>query len=201
MFKVKIEKTGIKELNNRIEYIKKLAQMQVDSKFQMFIEEKCLNEVKTYAKSRLMGTTNASYYQEYIDSIRIRKNGSIKNGFEIISDLTIEKPTTKHSKGYTFSISMAFEYGTGIVGLGSTDAPGNYRYNVNDNYVKINGELVQGWWLPKELASDSPTFGETKNGKAVVTQGYEGLEIFRFSGANIMQKLLKWVNEYFSEVR
>ena len=38
------------------------------------------------------------------------------------------------------------------------------------------------------------------SGKAFVTKGYEGMEIFRFASANIMQKLPNWIKQY-SEVK
>lgn len=200
MFNVTYSVSGLKELKEKIDYINKLLQMTKDSKFQKFIQEKCLNEVKSYAKSKLHGTSNAEYYEEYIESINIPSDRITNKGFEIVSNLTKYKEPSSHSGGYTFSISLAFEYGTGIVGMGSTDAPSDYRYNVNvhNNYVKIDDDYEEGWWIPKELASDSVTWGESKSGKSVVTRGYEALEIFRISGNNIQQKLPLWVKEYFN---
>lgn len=200
MLKVKINIDSLDKLQKHIDYVEKMVEMRTNKDFQTFIQKKCLDTVKDYARTHLMGTTNAEYYDEYINSIHIRE-GNVPDGFEIVSDLTVEKPDTHHSKGYTFSISLAFEYGTGIVGAGSADAPSNYQYNVNyqKNYVKINGEYIEGWWIPKDLAADSVIWGESKNGEAVVTQGYEGMEIFRFSGSIIQQSLKKWVKEFFEK--
>lgn len=193
---VTIEKQGLGYLKLQIEYVNKMLKMKTDKNYQTFIQNKCLETVKKYARERLYssGTTNEEYYENYINNIHIRET---KNGFEIVSDFSIEKPSSNHSGGYTFSISMAFEYGVGIIGEGSTDAPSGYRYNVNDNYVKINGENIQGWWLPKGKAGNSVTFGENLKGSSIITRGYEGLEIFRFSRVEIMKNLNSWVNEYF----
>lgn len=197
MLQVKLSVDSLSKLDNHIKKVKKIIEMQQSDEFRYFIKNKCLNEVKSYARSRLKGTTNEEYYQRYIDEIFIRDYKNPTKGFEIVSNLTIEKPTTRHSAGYTFSISMAFEYGTGIVGIGSSDAPSSYQYNVNNNKVNINDEEVEGWWIPKDLASDSITWGESKSGSAVVTRGYEGMEIFRFSAVNIQQKLPSWIEEYY----
>lgn len=194
--KVSIEKNGLENIKLQINYVDKLLKMKTDKNYQKFIQEKCLETVKGYARERLYGsgTTNEDLYEEYINNIHLRDT---KKGFDIVSDLTIYKPPSKHSDGYNFSISMAFEYGVGIVGQGSADAPSGYLYNVNDNYVKINGESVQGWWIPADKVGNSVTFGTSNNGTAVITQGYEGLEIFRFSRVKIMENLKSWVHEYF----
>lgn len=200
MLKVSTEIDSIEKLEKHIKLVETLSQLGSSTTWQDFIKDKCLNTVKEYAKTRLNGTSNEEYYQEYIDSIHIRE-GEIENGFEIVSDLTIEKPASRHSDGYTFSLSLAFEYGTGIVGRGSTDAPSNYRYNVNSdiNYVKIDDEYVLGWWISASKAGNTITFGQSKSGKAVVTRGYEGLEIFRFAGAEIRTNLDKWVKDYLKK--
>ena len=199
MFKIDINIDSLKKLDKHIEIVNRMLKMKTDKHFQDYIKQKCLDEVKSYAELRLREntTTNADLKDAYINGIFIRDTS---DGFEIVSDLTVEKPTTRHSSGYTFSVSMAFEYGTGIIGMGSADAPSGYRYNINENQVKINDELVDGWWIPASKAGNSMTFGESKSGSAVVTQGYEGMEIFRFAGANINQKLPQWVKTYFKEV-
>lgn len=199
MFKIDIDIDSLKKLDKHIEFVNKMLKMKTDKEFQDYIKKKCLDEVKSYARLRLTQntTTNEDLKDEYINGIFIRDTS---NGFDIVSNLTIDKPTTPHSDGYTFSVSMAFEYGTGIIGMGSADAPSGYRYNVNENKVVINDELVDGWWIPANKAGNSITFGESKSGSAVVTQGYEGMEIFRFAGANITQKMPQWLNDYFKEV-
>lgn len=200
MLKVSVKCDGVKQLQEHIKYVEKLLKMKKDKHFQQYIQKLCLAEVKSYAKLRLdsSGTTNEDLKSQYIDTIFVREhdNGS---GFDIVSNLTVEKPTTKHSQGYTFSVSLAFEYGTGIIGMGSSDAPPEYRYNVNENQVSIDGNLIDGWWIPANKVGNSITFGTSKSGKAFVTKGYEGMEIFRFAGANIMQKLPIWIKQYFEK--
>ena len=129
-------------------------------------------------------------------------NHKIKNitnkGFVIYNDYWIEKPTTHFSYGYPFSIALAFEYGTGIIGAThSAYTPDWYAYNVNDNRVTIDGEEIDGWWLDANLNNGNPIFGTSKSGKAVITRGYEGLEIYRFSAIEIQKQLPNWVKEYF----
>lgn len=200
MLKVSTNIQGLKQLEKHIKYVERLLNMQKDKEFQEYIKKLCLEEVKSYARLKLAqsGDTNTDLHNDYIEGIFVREHDNGK-GFDIVSNLTIEKPTTKHSKGYTFSVSMAFEYGTGIIGIGSSDAPAGYKYNINDNHVNLNNETIEGWWIPVDKAGNSITFGTSKSGKAVITRGYEGMEIFRFSGANIMQKLPRWIKDYYEK--
>jgi hypothetical protein len=196
MLKIELEIDSLEKLDKYISFVDKFANLGKNIEFQKEMQKKCLEEVKKYARKRLMGTTNEEYYQQYIDTIFIRENEDPTTGFQIVSNLVIEKPTTHHSEGYPFSISMAFEYGTGIIGIGSADAPSNYRYNVNENYVNYNDEKVLGWWIPIEKSGDSVIYGTSRSGKAVITRGYEGMEIFRFASAEIMSQLPKWIKDF-----
>ena len=201
MLRIELEIDSLEKLEKHIAYVNKFVALGKTKDFQDFIQKKCLETVKSYARKRLMGTTNQEYYQEYIDTIFIRENDDPEKGFEIVSNLVVEKPTTHHSKGYRFSISMAFEYGTGIIGIGSADAPSNYRYNVNENYVNYNDEKVLGWWIPIEKSGDSVIYGTSRSGKAVITRGYEGMEIFRFASAEIMSQLPKWIKDFQRKIK
>lgn len=199
MININIDVNGLDKLQQRIEQIKKFSKMKTDFKFQEFIRNKCLYKVKEVAKLLLSQatTTNEEYYEEYLASINIPSDRIKKDGFEIVSNLVIEKPASRVSEAYNFSISMAFEYGTGITGMGSADAPSSYQYYMNKNTVIVNDEKTEGWWIPIDKNGNNPIFGVSKSGKAVVTQGYEGLEIFRNSAIQIQKSLNEWVEEYF----
>lgn len=192
-----LEVSGLEILQRNIDYIKKLKQMLVDKKFQEFIQEKCMEIIKKVADERLNASTvtNQEEIGAYNNNHKIRD--ITDKGFVIYNDYTIIKPETHHSPSYPFSVALAFEYGTGIIGASNSNAPSWYAYNVNDNHVTIDGEQIDGWWLDANLNNGNPIFGTSKSGKAVVTRGYEGLEIYRFSAIEIQKQLPNWVKEYF----
>ena len=167
-------------IQKRIDYIKKLRQMQSDKSFQHFIQDKCLETVKQISYQRLQTgsgaeqCTNDEYFSEYIQNHKIRETD---NGFILYNDLTVPANTSK-PENYPngFSIAMAFEYGVGIVGENANDNPNAWTYNVN-NYQF-------GWVF--------------KNGNEYFrTYGYAGFEIYRFSAIEIQKLLPSWVQEYF----
>ena len=199
MLNVNISMTGEKNLEQHIAYIKKLILMKTDVSFQKFIQEKCLEIVIKKSRELLAQntTTNEDLKSAYINNHKIKEE---KDGFVIYNDLCVVKETTRFSEGYVFSVALAFEYGTGIVGSGSVgSAPPSYRYNVNNNHVKIDNDKVPGWWLSIEKNGNNQHFGVSKSGKAVVTQGYRGMEIYRSSAIEITKRLKTWVNEYFNK--
>lgn len=198
MLKMNLRVQGLDVLQKRIDYIKKIKSMETDSAFQKFIQDKCLRTIKKVAEQRFAThtTTNEDLKSQYLNNNKI---GEVTNkGFIIYNDLSIVKPDTRFSDGYVFSVALAFEYGTGFVGLGSANAPANYQYNVNKNYVIKDDEVVYGWWLSIEKNAGNPHFGTSRSGKAVITGGYEGMEIYRFSAVEIRKNLKSWVNEYFN---
>lgn len=192
-----IEVSGLEKLQEHIDYVKKLKQMKFDKKFQQEMQKKCLAVIQEIASRRLNASTvtNKDDIEAYNNNHKIREVSD--KGFVIYNDYTIIKPTTHHSEGYAFSVALAFEYGTGIVGAGSVNAPASYKYNVNDNHVIYNNEEIEGWWLSINKNNGNPTFGESESGKAVITRGYEGLEIYRFSAIEIQKQLPTWVKEYY----
>ena len=72
MFKINIDVQGTESLGEYISYIKKLLSMKTDKTFQTFIQDKCLNEVKSVSRERLGGTTNDEYITEYINRHKIK---------------------------------------------------------------------------------------------------------------------------------
>lgn len=197
MLTVKFNVDSIKKLNDYIKRIGVVKQLENNIGMQKEIKKKCLETVKEVATERLSGskTSNEDMKQDYLESIILEDDENGK-GFKISSNLTVE------DSGYPFSISLAFEYGTGLVGL-SQNIPNAWQYNVNDNHVTIHSDgksqQVSGWWIPKEKAGNSNIIAESSSGNAVVTQGYEGMEIFRFAAEEIQAQLPKWIKDYLRE--
>ena len=201
MLNIKGKVDNLDGLKKIIDGVEKQNKMQSNiNELYAKIQKKCLDIVKSVARQRLSasGTTNQDYYDDYIQNIRIKDSND--KGFTIVSDLVVHKPETRHSKAYDFSVSLAFEYGTGIIGMGSTDAPPWYIYNINasKNFVKLaENEYEEGWWIPISKAGSSVTFGTSKSGNAVVTKGYEAVEVFRYSAYEINTHLKDWIKEFY----
>jgi hypothetical protein len=201
MFNFTIDIQGLKNLENHVKFVTAMAQMKEDKKFQDFIKDKCLKTVikKANEMFAINTTTNEDLKEEYLKNNKIRDE---EGGFVVYNNLCITKETTRISKGYTFCVALAFEYGTGIIGSGSvSSSPDSYKYNVNNNKVKVNDQMIDGWWLSKQKNANNPYVAESKSGNAVVTQGYSGMEIYRKSVVEIEKSLNNWVNEYFNKFR
>lgn len=201
MFNFTIDIQGLKNLENHVKFVTAMAQMTEDKNFQDFIKDKCLKTVIKIANEMfaINTTTNEDLKEAYLKNNKIRDE---KNGFVVYNDLCIAKETTDISQGYIFCVALAFEYGTGIIGSGSVSSvPNSYEYNVNNHKVIANNQLIDGWWLSKQKNANNPHFGESRSGKAVVTQGYSGMEIYRKSVVEIEKSLNNWVNEYFNKFR
>ena len=139
MLKLQCEVKGLKDLKKYIKLVEKLAKLEKSNKFQKFIQKKALETVKRVTDERLTGgTTNDATIDLYKSSHKIEKTD---NGFILYNDAKIpansynrkSSNTDNYPKG-EFSIALAFEYGTGVVGEGSYD--GKYftpwKYNVNN---------------------------------------------------------------------
>ena len=187
MLDIKVEVDSIKKLDQYIKYVEKLCKMKSDVDFQKYIQEKCLATVKKISRERIGNSTNDEYIEEYISRHSIREE---KNGFVLYNDLTIPAIlSTKKTKNQErdngivrnydsgFSIALAFEYGTGLVGRDNA-VQGAWEYNINDY-----GE--EGWYY-KPL-----------NGNSIRTRGYQGFEVYRYTAEEIKAMLPKWVNDYF----
>ena len=201
MFNFTIDIQGLKNLENHIKFVTAMAQMKEDKNFQDFMKDKCLKTVikKANEMFAINTTTNEDLKEAYLNNNKIRDE---KNGFVVYNDLCITKETTKFSEGYIFCVALAFEYGTGIIGSGSVSfASNSYEYNVNKNKVKVNDQLIDGWWLSKQKNANNPYVAESKSSNAVVTQGYSGMEIYRKSVIEIENNLNNWVNEYLDKFR
>ena len=180
MLKVSCEIKGLKELESKIEYTKRLLQMKVDKSFQKFIQNKVIQALNKVMQERLTSeTTNNEYIEEYKLRNKIREE---EDGFVLYNDFTIPailssrgNATRDYSEG--FSIALAFEYGVGIVGQ-DNPVEGAWEYNIN-NYEK-------GWYY-KDM-----------NGEVIFTQGYKGMQIYGYTKIEVENNLPKWVEEYFN---
>lgn len=190
MLDINVSVDSIKKLDKHIKYVEKMMKLKYDIDFQKYIQDKCLQTVKKVAEQRIYSipTSNEDMKSAYIQNNKIRKE---KNGFVIYNDLSVQ------NKNYTFCVALAFEYGTGLIGQEQA-INGAWAYNINQNTVFYDGEIVDGWWLSKDKAGNVETFGESKSGKDVITRGYRGMEIYRFSAEEIKSMLPKWVNDYLS---
>lgn len=170
MLKINISIDGQKALDEHILYIKKLLSMRTDKKFQKFIQEKCLETVKKVTNQRL--TFSGPTVEEYKNNHKIKE---YDNGFLLYNDTVVSTETDGYDG--SFSIALAFEYGTGIIGAGSP-VEGSWEYNVNHH--------ERGWIY-------------FKNNAFHFTAGYAGFEIYRYACEEIKNNLEPWVNEYFNK--
>jgi hypothetical protein len=191
MLKVNIEIKGLKELDKQIEYVKNLMRMKTDTNFQKFIQDKVMQTLNKVMEERLSNdTTNNEYIEEYKLHNKIREE---EDGFVLYNDFTIPAILTTQNtrnqnrdngivRNYSngFSIALAFEYGVGIVGQ-ENPVEGAWEYNVN-NY--------QDGWYYKDV-----------NGVVLFTQGYKGMQIYKYTKIEVEKNLPKWVNEYCKQVR
>lgn len=162
----KVNVKGLKELKEYIEFVKKFSTMKTDRQFQKYIQNKFLETVNRIASDRLSGGILS---QEYISNNKIRE---FDDGFILYNDTMV----ATESEGYDgqFSIALAFEYGTGIVGQNHPKANA-WAYNINQH--------EKGWIY---YADGSYHF----------TQGFEGFEIYRFTKEEVERNLNDWVMKY-----
>lgn len=188
MLKVNCEIKGLKELDNKIIFIKRLSQMKTDKSFQKYIQDKVMQTLNKVMNERLTEeTTNSEYIEEYKLRNKIREE---EDGFVLYNDFTIPAIlSTRNTRNQDieqglvrnydngFSIALAFEYGVGIVGQENA-VEGAWEYNVN-NYT-------DGWYY------------KSANGEVFKTQGYKGMQIYRYTRIEVENNLQSWVNEYFN---
>lgn len=179
--KPKVKVDGLEEFKKYIEYVKKLASMRFDKPFQKYIQDLCLKTVEQVTNQRLTGgTTNDDSIGLYKSSNHIRET---ENGFVLYNDakipaiaLGLQNDAENYPDGM-FSIALAFEYGVGIIGS-NTNNPNAWEYNMQGYNF--------GWYLPSSVAGQS----------GVMTGGYQGFEIYRYTAEEINNNLKKWVLAY-----
>lgn len=157
-------------LDDLVEFVNSLMEIQYDKQFHKFIQEKCMEIIQTHIDTYL--TFSGNTVDLYKSSNKIEE---FDEGFIIYNDTTVETDTDGY--GGKFSIALAFEYGTGIVGQ-ENPKENAWEYNVNEHQ--------KGWTYFK---NDSFHF----------TKGFEGFQIYTLSAQEIESKLPEWVNEYITK--
>ncbi len=180
-FSINVKVDKLNDLKKYVDYVNGLSKMRNDTRFQKFIQDKCLETVRRITDQRLTGgTTNDDLIGEYKARHKIRKES---NGFVLYNDTILPSSmiSTQHLQDYPngFSVALAFEYGVGIVGQNNPVA-GAWEYNLKDYNF--------GWYYQN--------YGEVFH-----TYGYSGFEIYRYTAAEIEDKLPKWVKEYMKKER
>lgn len=185
MFNVIYNISGLNELKEKIDYINKMLQMTKDSKFQKFIQEKCLQTINEIARERIplyVGedkNPNLNLLEEYLlrNEIEEIDNGFIiKNSFTLPTEMLAIGKNKIENYPNGFNIALAFEYGVGIVGE-NTPVEGAWEYNINNYNIA---------WKFEEY------------GVSYTSWGYSGAEVYRYSKEEIKKNLKGWVNEYFN---
>lgn len=170
MFKINTTIQGLDKLQERINEIEKLIRIQNNQNkdFEKYIQDKVLEVVIQVSYQRLPGGSTS---QEYIKNHKIRL---VDGGFEVYNDTTIS--TDSDGYGGKFSIAMAFEYGTGLVGQ-ENPKPNAWEYNVKGH--------TKGWVYFNEKTN---SFGTTR--------GLHAFEIYRFAKEEIIKQMPQWIKEY-----
>lgn len=196
MFKYGIKVDDFKKLDKLVDFVDRLESMKTDEDFQNFIQHKCLETVDRVSRERiyLYNTTNTEMREEYLRNNKILVE---KDGFVIYNDTYVTTNNPSYEGG-RFSIALAFEYGVGIIGE-ENPIEGAWTYDVNGNlvYDEDNDQYIRGWWISKLKNGNNPYVKENEKGTAVITQGYRGMEIYRYARIQIENLLPKWVSEYF----
>ena len=105
-YKLKIN--NLDKLKNQIEYIRKYSTLKGNKDFEEYIKRKFKETVNRISMEEL---PSGEMKDKYIANNKIRP---VDGGFELYNDTFVETET----EGYNgeFSIALAFEYGTGIIG-------------------------------------------------------------------------------------
>lgn len=185
MFKVNCNVDSIQKIDKHIEYVKFMQKLKNDYDFQRYIQDKCMQTLNSVMDSRLATgmTTNDDSIGLYRTSNHIQE---LEDGFIIYNNAKIPanaKGIQNYASNYPngqFSIALAFEYGVGVVGMGTRNQ-NSWEYNIK-NYEN-------GWYLPKEV------FGQS----GIKYLGYTGFEIYRYTAEEIKAQLPKWVREYLAK--
>ena len=191
---------GLDKLQKEITRLEKIVKLQ---KEKTMLNERLAQEmvkiVRNVAIQRLslVPTSNEEYKNMYFSNNKYRIKG---NKIIIYNDLCFVSPKSKVSDEFMFCIALAFEYGTGVIGKENPKI-GAWAYDVNKdkNRAFIDGKQLDGWWIPAEQAGSVPTLATSKSGKAVVVQGYEGMEIYRFAQEEIIKQLPMIIKKLINE--
>ena len=193
MLKIQPKVDNLEGLRKIIDYVEKMSKMATNEEFQKFVQDKCMKTVQHITNQRLVGgTTNDEEMGLYISSHKI---APFKNGVILYNDAKI--PADKYNtlpfdtSGYPngeFSIALAFEYGVGVVGISNYGLEKGYIYNdLLSSKSKSHQKHIQEWYLPHNVMGES----------GILTGGYSGFEIYRYTAIEIENHLREWVNEFY----
>lgn len=193
--KIIVDSPSRKNFKKHMEIIAKVLSL-TDKDFQKFLQKKVLETVTQITEEKLVKgiTNNDDEIDLYKSNHKIRE---LENGFELFNDTQI--PADKYNtapfdtNGYTngmFSVSLAFEYGVGIVGISDYGVRNGYVYNdIGNTKSKSHRKFGDKWYLPVNVNGYS----------GVISSGYEGFEIYRYTAIEVENQIDSWTNEFLSK--
>lgn len=170
ILKINTKVNGLDKLQEYIDFVEKFANSKFDVEFQKELQDKCLEVIQRVTDALL--PYSGDTVELYKSNNKIRE---FEEGFIIYNDTVVE--TTSEGYDGEFSIALAFEYGTGIVGQ-ENPKEGAWEYNVNQH--------DKGWIYFKNEAFH-------------FTRGLQGFEIYRESKRIIQESLYDWVTTYYGK--
>lgn len=193
--KIIVDSPSRKNFKKHMEIIAKVLSL-TDKDFQKFLQKKVLETVTQITEEKLVKgiTNNDDEIDLYKSNHQIRE---LENGFELFNDTQI--PADKYNtapfdtSGYPngmFSVSLAFEYGVGIVGISDYGVRNGYVYNdIGNTKSKSHRRFGDKWYLPVNVNGYS----------GVISSGYEGFEIYRYTAIEVENQIDSWTNEFLSK--
>lgn len=192
--KIIVNRTSRKHFMNHLKAVSKVLQL-TDKDFQKYLQEKVLQTVRLISEEKLVKgiTNNDDEIDIYKENHKIRE---LENGFELYNDTQI--PADKYNtipfdtSGYPngmFSVALAFEYGTGVVGISDYGVKNGYVYNdIGNTKSKSHRKFGDKWYLPVNVNGYS----------GVISSGYEGFEIYRYTAIEVENQIDNWTMDYLT---
>lgn len=171
MIKISTNVSGLKELQKELNRVQTMLSIKNNPKYLKFLQNKVIETLNSVISERL--TFSGETVEKYKTNNFIEE---IENGFILYNNTTVE--TQSEGYGGIFSIALAFEYGTGIVGM-ENPKENAWQYNVKNHET--------GWTY-------------FKNDRFWHTKGYEGFEIYRYTKEKVNQNITNWIEEFLRKV-
>lgn len=173
MLRIKSDINGFENFDKIMSVLGKTEKtFKLDSNLMSFLKSKVNITLNEIMNEKLGGTTN----DEDIETYKSRnKFVDTEDGFILVNDSMILPGKNGHNY-YPFSLALAFEYGTGIVGS-NNPKNGHWSYNIKNH--------TQEWTY-------------TRNGKTYTTKGYEGKEIYRTLTERVNSQMNNWIEEFMN---
>ena len=171
MLKISTNVSGLKELQKELNRVQTMLSIKNNPKYLKFLQNKVIETLNSVISERL--TFSGETVEKYKTNNFIEE---IENGFILYNNTTVE--TQSEGYGGIFSIALAFEYGTGIVGM-ENPKENAWQYNVKNHET--------GWTY-------------FKNDRFWYTKGYEGFEIYRYTKEKVNQNITNWIEEFLRKV-